>query len=226
MSQGGVRDWGLLLRLLHTKPHLRHLSLQGNPEDPWRWDPRTLLISQLKTVTSLYLHEAPAEILHRIPDAMPHLTVLWCEGVLFNAGDQCVDFGRLRGMTRLTELCVHSPDPFQLPAFSFQGSVSQLKSLSLLTTLVISNVEGQVSSEFTFLRQLRRLTSLTVGFCFEWTCETYEAIGELKELRYLSLNGLPIKMEDAGLDSALVSCLTTLPHLEALELIDYFIPEG
>jgi len=137
-----------------------------------------------------------------------------------------MDFGKLKGMQRLTELCIHSSEPFHLPAFSFQGSLSRLSELTQLTTLVISNVEGNLLNELVFLKNLSRLKSLTFGFCFDWTTESFEAVGTLLDLRFLSLNGLSFRMEEMGVDSSFVSCLTSHNYLEELELIDFFIPES
>ena len=225
VSMNEVRSWDQFLRFFLGRQSLRRLSLQGDMEGPWKWDLRSLGISQLRQLTHLYLHDVPAEVVHLIPERLPRLKTLWCEKVALTHS-QTVDFAKFRGMSQLTELCIHSWDPLRLPAFSFQGSISQLRALTGLITLVVSNVEGQIFSEFTFLRHLRRLTSLTIGYCFDWGADTYAAVGELQALEFLSLTGLPVKMEDAGLGVAFVTCLTGLPNLSELELIDFFIPDG
>jgi len=176
----------------------------------------------------LHLHDVPSDVVHKIPEIMPQLKTFWCENIFFNDRDRYIDFGKFRNVSKLTELCIHSSEAFQLPAFIFQGSISRLGDLLLLKTLVISNIEGNLLNlnEFVFLRRLTNLQSLTLGFCYDWSQEVYESVGSLKKLKYLSLNGISCKIEELALDSALINCLNNLPELQELELIDFYIPEG
>jgi len=88
---------------------------------------------------------------------------------------------------------------------------------------VIANIDSPLSN-FNFITQLKTLTSLTLGYCFDVSTEFFDALSFIKSLTYLSLNGLIQPPSHFPLDNSFFKCLLSLSSLKELELINYSIP--
>lgn len=113
-------------------------------------------------------------------------------------------------------------DSLQIPFFSFQGGLLTLKNLRMLRVLEITTLLQVPGIEFAFLRELKQLKALSIGYCELWNEDSFMNLEGLQELTMLRLEAGP---SEVSLEHALGKSLLALPRLERLDIDAFRLSE-
>ncbi|CAC5357272.1 unnamed protein product [Mytilus coruscus] len=243
-----IADWEKAAKYLSRRAveilDLRGVSHYEDRNKTWHQ-----LISNIHLFTcvhTIHFGAVPGSVLQALCEKTTQLETLSAEWISDSTNEQMktnptkLDIGKFSSLADLKVLKLRGISGLALPAFSFSGGISELKSLKHLQKLSLTTLKDfESDKELEFLTSLPNLVHLELGDCTSWTPETYSIIGKLTELQTLrlecggnsyetgeALKSLRLECGGNSYETGLPEALGNLTKLENLELIEFLIPEN
>ncbi|ESO86205.1 hypothetical protein LOTGIDRAFT_167437 [Lottia gigantea] len=223
-----IPDWKIACKFIR-KVGVQRLSLKGlhHYDDRNRtWHQLMANLYNLVALQEITFGLVPATVLHSVCEKLQSLQVFSAEFISDSNTEQMwntptkIDIGKLSKLEYLQELRLRGLGGLVLPNTSISGSLSNLTQLKQLKILSLTSLRSFEDSDFTFLSELKNLTTLEIGDCSPWK-KAYESLGQLVSLKRLRL--------ECGGDfdnTTLADSLSKLQSLEELELVMFIVPNN
>ncbi|XP_063428467.1 uncharacterized protein LOC134711645 isoform X2 [Mytilus trossulus] len=225
-----ISDWEKAAKYLSRRAveilDLRGVSHYEDRNKTWHQ-----LISNIHLFTcvhTIHFGAVPGSVLQALCEKTTQLEALTAEWISDSTNEQMktnptkIDIGKFSSLSDLKLLKLRGISGLALPAFSFSGGISELKSLKHLQKLSLTTLKDfESDKELEFLTLLPNLIHLELGDCTAWTQETYSMISKLTKLQTLRL-----ECGGNSYETGLPDALSNLTKLENLELIEFLIPEN
>ncbi|CAG2212856.1 unnamed protein product [Mytilus edulis] len=139
------------------------------------------LISNIHLFTfvhTIHFGAVPGSVLQALCEKTTQLEALTAEWISDSTNEQMktnptkIDIGKFSSLSDLKVLKLRGISGLALPAFSFSGGISELKSLKHLQKLSLTTLKDfESDKELEFLTSLPNLVHLELGDCTSWTPE-------------------------------------------------------